>query len=105
MTRSGEELGLRLRQQEAVARLGQLALSDVSQQMLLDEACQVVGAELRADVASVLELLSDGSAFVLRAGFGWPPEQMGTVRSPWSVLSQWLHVGFERSSDHARRQA
>ena len=88
MTKSGEELGLRLRQQEAVARLGQLALSDVSQQMLLDEACQVVGAELRADVASVLELLSDGSAFVLRAGFGWPPEQIGTEHVPTGPSSQ-----------------
>ena len=91
MTRSGEELGLRLRQQEAVARLGQLALSDVSQQILLDEACQVVGAELRADVASVLELLSDGSAFVLRAGLGWPPEQIGTEQVPAGPSS---HSGY-----------
>src|ERR1700682_2659444 len=74
---SREELRVRLAQQQAVARLGQLALTDVPGQELLDEACRIVAVELRTDLAAVLELLSDRSAFVLMAGVGWPPEQIG----------------------------
>jgi hypothetical protein len=41
---SRDELRSRLGQQQEVARLGQLALTDVSGQELLDEACLTVAA-------------------------------------------------------------
>ena len=68
---SRRELQVRLAQQQAVARIGQLALTKVPLQELLDEACRVIAAELHADFAGVLELLPDGSAFVVQAGVGW----------------------------------
>jgi two-component system, cell cycle sensor histidine kinase and response regulator CckA len=85
---SGEELRLRLGQQQAIARLGQLALTDVSRQTLFDEACRTAAAELHADLAGILELLPDRNAFVLRAASGWPPEQIGVQRVPGGPRSQ-----------------
>jgi signal transduction histidine kinase len=72
------ELSSRLNQQQAVARLGQLALTHVPQQELLDEACRDVAAELCADLVAVLELRPDGRTFLLRAGVGWQAEQLDT---------------------------
>ncbi|HXK14425.1 MAG TPA: PAS domain-containing protein [Gaiellaceae bacterium] len=68
---SRRELQVRLAQQQAVARIGQLALTEVPLQELLDEACRVIAAELHTDFAGVLELLPDRSAFVVQAGVGW----------------------------------
>ena len=71
---SRDELRLRLGQQQEVARLGQLALTDVPRQELLDEVCLTLAAELRTEFSGVLEVLPDRSAMVLRAGVGWSPE-------------------------------
>ncbi|HWX08714.1 MAG TPA: PAS domain S-box protein, partial [Gaiellaceae bacterium] len=68
--------------------MAQLALTDIPAQGLLDEACRTVAAELRADLAGVLELLPDLTAFVLRAGVGWPPDQLGVQHVPAGPLSQ-----------------
>ncbi len=73
---SGGELRVRLSQQQAVAQLGQLALTEVPAQDLCDEATRVVAAELEAEYASLLELSPDRSAFFVRSGVGWPPEQI-----------------------------
>jgi two-component system, cell cycle sensor histidine kinase and response regulator CckA len=85
---SHAELRARLTQQQAVARIGQLALTEVPLQELLDEACGVVAAELRADFAGVLELAPDRSAFVIQAGVGWPDTQIGVQRVPADSRSQ-----------------
>jgi len=85
---SREELQVRLAQQQAVARFGQLALTKVPLQDLLDEACRVVAAELHADFAGVLELEPDRSAFVIQAGVGWPEAQIGVQRVPADPHSQ-----------------
>lgn len=91
-----EELQVRLGQQQAVARLGRLALTDVSRQYLLDEACLTVAAVLHADLAGVLQLLPDRSAFVLRAGIGWPPNEIGVQHVPAGPRSQ---AGYTVASD------
>jgi len=77
---SREELRVRLAQQQAVARIGQLALTKVPLQELVDEACRLVAAELRADFAGVLELVPDRSAFIIQAGVGWSKDQVGVQR-------------------------
>jgi two-component system, cell cycle sensor histidine kinase and response regulator CckA len=92
---SRDELRLRLGQQQEVARLGQLALTDVPGQELLDEACLTVAAELRTETAGVLELLPDRSAFVLRAGVGWPADQFGLEYIPGGARS---HAGYTLTS-------
>ena len=77
---SRDELRVRLAQQQAVARIGQLALTNVTLQELLDEACRVVATELRSDFAGILELVPDRSAFVIQAGVGWPDALVGMQR-------------------------
>jgi two-component system, cell cycle sensor histidine kinase and response regulator CckA len=86
-----QELRIRLGQQQALTQLGQLALTDVPAQELLDEACRLLTAELRADLAAVLELLPDRDSFVLRAAMGWPHEQIGGWRIPAGPRS---HSGY-----------
>src|SRR5581483_3843386 len=66
-----KELGVRVRQQAAVARLGQLALSAVDLQALLDEAVRMIAQTLEVPLCKVLELVPDGKALLLRAGVGW----------------------------------
>jgi two-component system cell cycle sensor histidine kinase/response regulator CckA len=93
---SRKELQARLSQQQAVARIGQLALTDVSLSHLLDEACRIVAAELPSDFASVLELLPDRTAFVQRAAIGWPAEMLGVGRISAGPRS---HGGYTLDSD------
>jgi PAS domain S-box-containing protein len=68
---SDEALRVRLAQQNAVARLGALALSSREVPRLLQTAVDMVTRELQVQFASVLEALPDGG-MVLRAGSGWP---------------------------------
>jgi two-component system cell cycle sensor histidine kinase/response regulator CckA len=67
---SREELRIRFEQQQAAARLGQLALTNVPHQELLDEATRMVAGQLRAELAAVLQLEPDGS-FVFASALGW----------------------------------
>ncbi len=62
----------RARQQEAVAQLGQRALSGMVFSALAAEAMKLIQNILRVDCASLLALTIDGSAFVVRAQIGWP---------------------------------
>ena len=62
----------RARQQEAVAQLGQRALSGMVFSALAAEAMKLVQTFLRVDCGSLLALTIDGSAFVVRAQIGWP---------------------------------
>jgi two-component system cell cycle sensor histidine kinase/response regulator CckA len=70
---SSEELRIRFEQQQAAARLGQLALTNVPLQELLDEATRMVAEQLRAELAGVLQRVSDGS-LVSSAAVGWTHE-------------------------------
>jgi PAS domain S-box-containing protein len=88
MTGSRDELLLWISQQQAVSRLGLLALTEVSRQELLDEACRMVAAELGTDLAGVLELLSDGSALVMQASVGRPQGRIGVQQIPAGPRSQ-----------------
>ena len=65
------ELQARLRQQAAVATLGQRALGGIDVSTLLDETATLVAHTLAAEYCKVLELLPDGTALLLRAGVGW----------------------------------
>ena len=62
----------RARQQEAVAQLGQRALSGMQFTSLANEALKLIQNILRIDCASLLALTIDGSSFVVRAQIGWP---------------------------------
>jgi PAS domain S-box-containing protein len=75
--RAEAEVATRLRQQAAIAELGQRALGETDLQALLDEAVRVVARTLGVEFAKVLELLPGGEALRLRAGIGWTEGLVG----------------------------
>ena len=78
------ELGLayqmikdRARQQEAVAALGQSALSGTPVGALLDDGMKLIQSILPVDCCSLLTLAEDGKEFIARAQTGWPDPDFG----------------------------
>ena len=76
-----DALGLRERQQQAVARLGQRALEEVDLSMLLDEAVVYVSRSLDVEYAKIFEVLPGGDNLILRAGVGWLEGRIGGVKT------------------------
>jgi len=67
-----EALRGRLAQQNAVARLGALAISSRDSVKLQRTAVDTVAKELGVEFCSILEAAPGGEDLVLRAGHGWP---------------------------------
>lgn len=78
--RSVIELQRRTGQQEAMARLGQLAISDCTEQELFDAVAREAAAALDVEMSKILELLPGGDELLLRAGVGWKPGLVGSAR-------------------------
>ncbi|HEX6107103.1 MAG TPA: ATP-binding protein [Gemmatimonadales bacterium] len=78
--RARELLGAKLRQQSAVAELGQSAIRADDLQELLDQAVRVIAETLDVEYAKVLECGPGGETLLLRAGWGWPPGVVGHAR-------------------------
>lgn len=72
-----EQLRYRLRQQAAVAELGQLAIASRDPEKLMREACALVAMGLEVEFCKVLELLPNGTGLLLRAGTGWKEGAVG----------------------------
>jgi PAS domain S-box-containing protein len=89
------ELKARLRQQAAIASLGQLALTSGLQD-LLDRTANMMVEILEVDFCKILELLPGGEKLFLRAGAGWKDGLVGTTlvsagtesQSGFTLLSQ-----------------
>jgi two-component sensor histidine kinase len=73
------ELRSRARQQEALAQLGERALIEPDLERLLNDAVSTVALTLSVDFVKILELLPGDSELLLRAGFGWESDLIGTV--------------------------
>ena len=73
------ELRSRIRQQEALAQLGERALAEHDLDRLLNDAASTVAMTLTVDFVKILELLPGNSDLVLRAGFGWKSDTVGTI--------------------------
>jgi two-component sensor histidine kinase len=69
----------RARQQEALAQLGERALVEPDLERLLNDAVSTVALTLGVEFVKVLELLPSGTELVLRAGFGWKADLIGSV--------------------------
>jgi two-component sensor histidine kinase len=80
LAHTGEELAMRLRQQELVARFGHFALRGEDLQATFDEACRVAAEGLETKFAKVLEWLPAEGVFLARAGVGWRSGLMGCAR-------------------------
>lgn len=68
------ELRNRVKQQEALAQLGERALAEADIEHLLSDAVTTVAMTLAVDFVKILELLPGNDDLLLRAGFGWKPE-------------------------------
>jgi two-component system, cell cycle sensor histidine kinase and response regulator CckA len=78
----------RLRQQAAVAQLGEHALGRVELFTLMDEASVIVAETLGVEFCKILELLPDGKALLLRAGVGWKAGLVGQATVGAGINSQ-----------------
>ncbi len=72
------ELHSRVKQQEALAQLGERALAEPDLDRLLNDAVSTVALTLTVDIVKILELVP-GNDLVLRAAIGLKPNLVGTV--------------------------
>jgi PAS domain S-box-containing protein len=76
-TRAEKLLRLRIRQQAAVADLGQSALSGGALPVLMERAVRLVAETLDVELCKILALLPGRQGHLLTAGVGWEPGQVG----------------------------
>jgi PAS domain S-box-containing protein len=75
------ELRGRAKQQEAVAQLGERALTEASLEQMLNDVVSTVAITLGIQFVEILELMPDDTVFLLRAGFGWKSDALATIRT------------------------
>ncbi|WP_230533429.1 sensor histidine kinase [Microvirga roseola] len=76
-----------MKRQKVLADFGDFALRCAELDDILNEACRLVGDALGTDLAKVLEIEQDGRCVFMRAGAGWKPGLVGTLRFPMSERS------------------
>jgi two-component sensor histidine kinase len=81
------ELRSRIKQQEALAQLAERALAEPDLERLLNDAVSTVAFTLSVDFVKVLELLPGNTELVLRAGFGWKKDVVGSILTRTSANS------------------
>lgn len=69
-----------LRQQQVLAKFGEIALRSSNLDEILTEACRLVGDALDTDLAKVMFLLDDGVTLLVRAGIGWNAGVVGHAK-------------------------
>jgi PAS domain S-box-containing protein len=72
-----EALQIRARQQQTVAKLGELALREQDLQKVFEHATNAVTETLGVEFCKVLEILPGGKKMLLRAGVGWKEGLVG----------------------------
>ncbi|HEY4405872.1 MAG TPA: HWE histidine kinase domain-containing protein [Xanthobacteraceae bacterium] len=77
--RMHRELRIRASQQEAVARIGAQALTELGLQRFFDESVKTIAATLDVELVKILELVPGDAELLLRAGAGWTPGLVGTA--------------------------
>ena len=73
------ELRSRIKQQEALAQLAERALAEPDLERLLNDAISTVALTLSVDFVKILELLPGNTELLLRAGFGWKKDVVGSL--------------------------
>ncbi|HEY9526674.1 MAG TPA: PAS domain S-box protein [Anaerolineales bacterium] len=86
--RSENALRVRARQQQSVARLGELALRERDLQKVFDQATATIIQTLEVEYCKVLELLEGGETLLLRAGIGWQEGVVGNATVSTGLDSQ-----------------
>ena len=76
------------RWQEAVAALGQIALTSTNLSELLTETVRRIADTLQIDFVEILELSEDGQSLVMRAGHGWTKKLAAQAKVNSGLKSQ-----------------
>jgi len=103
-----QELDARLRQQQHVAALGDLALRGASFDDLLTEAARLAADGLGTPLAKVLEHIPAENSLLLRAGVGWREGVVGVVKFATDTASPAgyaLQTGAPVISNHLAAEA
>jgi signal transduction histidine kinase/CheY-like chemotaxis protein len=82
----------RTQQQAVVAALGQLALTGVDLNSLLQQAVTLISQTLDVEFCGILELSPVGDKLVLRTGVGWKPGCVGNTTESANLDSQAGHT-------------
>jgi len=91
-----QELQEQLVQQAAVVKLGQLALSSVGLERLIQHTVQLATQVLHVEFGAIWELLPNQQALFLKTGIGWQPELVGVAHVSASRESQLGYVLIHR---------
>ena len=83
-----EGLQDRLRQQAAVANIGERALGGAELSLLMGEATALVAQTLKVEFCTILEILPNREGLLLTAGFGWKEELLGHAKVGTGTSSQ-----------------
>ncbi|MGA8356621.1 MAG: HWE histidine kinase domain-containing protein, partial [Xanthobacteraceae bacterium] len=89
------ELRNRAKQQEALAQLGERALAEPDLERLLNDAVSTVALTLSVDLVKILELLPGNGELLLRAGFGWKGDIVGTILTTTSEPNSYARFTLE----------
>ena len=79
--RNVAELQRRGRQQQAIARLGQLALTEPDLGAFMTHLAATLAETLGVERTSILEFDPEADEFLATAGIGWPAGTIGTLRT------------------------
>jgi len=71
-----EKLRIKEKQHDVLHKMGRMALSCENLQVFMDKSVKLVARTLELEYCKILELLPEGN-FLLRAGFGWKPDNVG----------------------------
>jgi PAS domain S-box-containing protein len=86
--RVNREVRIRSRQQEALGRLGERALTETNLQTFFDDAASTVADILDVELVKILELVPGDAELMLRAGVGWQPGRVGMSHESTGRASQ-----------------
>ena len=86
--RNNREVRVRARQQDALARLGERALTESNLQAFFDSVVAAVAELLDVELVKILELLPGDIELLLRAGAGWQAELIGKATESTGRASQ-----------------
>ena len=86
--RNNRELRMRARQQEALARLGERALTEGDLQAFFNAVVATVAELLDVELVKILELLPGDTELLLRSGAGWQADLIGKAIESTGRASQ-----------------
>lgn len=93
------QLEIRIRQQAAVAELGQQALAQNDLSSIFNQACAITAQTLEVEYCTVLEILPKGDVLLPASGVGWERKLVGsaTVNFGLRILDFGLPSAGEES--------